>query len=486
MALMKPQKVFLFLFLTLGVLGASSMLLSNIKFKFGDSEFAVMPSIGPDASDSVNKPDSQALIAKQKEIEASKTLEQRKEEILKKPSRTTADTLVLMQVEALESPAKFYYAENAQVMDQFFEALDKVRSDNTSFRILHYGDSQIEMDRISSYLREQLQKTYGGSGMGLLPAMEVTPKYTVAIQSTGSWNRRLTFGGGENRAKHNRYGPMAYFCKKESEVASVVITAREGTTYKNRNFKSCKVLVGAIDRPLEISVASKGKIIDSKTLQASAIEQLVDFNVDSSNGSVGLKFSGANADILGISLDGSSGIMLDNIPMRGCSGTIFRRISAEQLARTYKMLGVKMVILQFGGNSLPGMSSKASADAYGKRFYEEIKFLKSVDPNLIVFVIGPADMSVRLNGVFQTHPQLENVRDALKKATIDAGGVYWDMYEAMGGKGSMITWVKSKPALGSPDYIHFSQKGAEKIASIFYNSLLKEFDMYKLRKKLNN
>ncbi len=462
------------------------MLLSNVKFKFGDSEFAVMPSIGPDASDSVNKPDSQALIAKQKEIEASKTLEQRKEEILKKPSRTTADTLVLMQVEALESPAKFYYAENAQVMDQFFEALDKVRSDNTSFRILHYGDSQIEMDRISSYLREQLQKTYGGSGMGLLPAMEVTPKYTVAIQSTGSWNRRLTFGGGENRAKHNRYGPMAYFCKKESEVASVVITAREGTTYKNRNFKSCKVLVGAIDRPLEISVASKGKIIDSKTLQASAIEQLVDFNVDSSNGSVGLKFSGANADILGISLDGSSGIMLDNIPMRGCSGTIFRRISAEQLARTYKMLGVKMVILQFGGNSLPGMSSKASADAYGKRFYEEIKFLKSVDPNLIVFVIGPADMSVRLNGVFQTHPQLENVRDALKKATIDAGGVYWDMYEAMGGKGSMITWVKSKPALGSPDYIHFSQKGAEKIASIFYNSLLKEFDMYKLRKKLNN
>jgi lysophospholipase L1-like esterase len=486
MALMKPQRVFLFLLLTLGVLATSSLLLSNVKFKIGEKEYAVMPSMGPNASDSVNQPDSQAVLAQQLEEEAHKTLEQRKEEILKKPRRTTADTLVLMQVEAMESPAKFYYAENAQVMDNFFEALEKVKSDNTSFRILHYGDSQIEMDRISSYLREQLQKTYGGSGMGLLPAMEVTPKYTVAVQSTGSWNRRLTFGGGENRAKHNRYGPMAYFCKKESEVASVVITAREGTTYKNRNFKSCKVLVGAIDRPLEISIASAGKVIDSKTLQASSIEQLVDFKLDSSNGSVGLKFSGANADILGISLDGSTGIMLDNIPMRGCSGTIFRRISADQLARTYKMLGVKMVILQFGGNSLPGMTSKASADAYGKKFYEEIKFLKSVDPNLIVFTIGPADMSVRINGVFQTHPQLENVRDALKKATIDAGGVYWDMYEAMGGRGSMVTWVKSKPALGSPDYIHFSQKGAEKIASIFYTSLLKEFEIYKLRKKINN
>lgn len=480
---MKPQRVFLFLVLTLGVLGLSSMILSKVKFKFGNAEYSVMPELGPDKQEQV---DSQVLIAKQKEIEAGKTLEQRKEEILKKPSRTSADTLVLMQVEAMESPAKFYYAENSNVMDQFFETLEKTRSDNTAFRILHYGDSQIEMDRISSYLREQLQKLYGGSGMGLLPALEVTPKYTVAVQSTGTWTRKLTFGGAENRAKHNRYGPMAYFCKKESEVASVVLTAREGTTYKNRTFKSCKVLVGAIDRPLEISIATYGKVLETKTLQASSTEQLVDFHLDSSNGSVGLKFSGANADILGISLDGGSGIILDNIPMRGCSGTIFKRISAEQLARTYRMMGVKMVILQFGGNSLPGMSSKASAEAYGKKFYDEIRYLKTVDPNLMVFVIGPADMSVRINGTFQTHPQLENVRDALKKATIDAGGVYWDMYEAMGGRGSMINWVKSKPALGSPDYIHFSQKGAEKIAGILYNSLMKEFEMYKLRKKLKN
>lgn len=150
------------------------------------------------------------------------------------------------------------------------------------------------------------------------------------------------------------------------------------------------------------------------------------------------------------------------------------------------MLGVKMVILQFGGNSLPGMTSKSSADAYGKKIYDEIKFLKSVDPNLIVFMIGPADMSVKVGGTLQTHQQLENVRDALKKATLDAGGVFWDMYEAMGGKGSMINWVKSKPALGSPDYIHFSQKGAEKISTIFYQSLMKEYDIYKLKKKINS
>jgi hypothetical protein len=243
-------------------------------------------------------------------------------------------------------------------------------------------------------------------------------------------------------------------------------------------------VVGALTKPLEISIASAGKTIGSQTLQASATEQLATFKLDSTNGKIGLKFSGANADILGIALDGESGVSVDNIPMRGCSGTVFRRINSETLRRTYAMLGVKMVILQFGGNALPGMKNKASADAYGKKFYEELTYLKAVDPELIIFVIGPADMSVKQEGVWQTHSQLENVRDALRNATLQAGGVFWDMYEAMGGNGSMVNWVKTKPSLGSPDYIHYTQKGAVKISEIFYSSLMKEYDMYKLRKKI--
>lgn len=480
---MKPINVFLFLLLCLLTLFISGKVNKIINQLTGNKKVII-----PDYCDKIlEKPDSTKFFAEQKKIEESMSLQAKKEAILKKVSKSSADTLVLLQVEAMESPAKFYFAnDNRQIMDQFFDGLRKSQQDNTSYRIIHYGDSQIELDRISSYIREQLQKTYGGSGMGLLPALEVTPKYTVAVQSIGSWNRRLTFGGNENRAKHNRYGPMAYFCKKESDPASVVITARENTSFKNRSFNVCKVLVGAIDRPLDISLSINGKPTESISLQPSATEQIARFQADSSNGKVSFKFSGANADILGISLEGSSGVMLDNIPMRGSSGTVFRRIAADNLKRTYQMLGVKAVILQFGGNALPGMTSKAAADAYGRKFFDEIKYLKSIDPNLLVFVIGPADMSIRQNGVMMTHPQLENVRDALKKATLDAGGVFWDMYEAMGGNGSMVEWVKSKPSLGSPDYIHFTQKGAEKIAGIFYQSLMKEFEMYKIRKQLDN
>ena len=481
---MKPVKVLLFLVVCLTCVGLVSVIFPKEGVKLWGETTLSFPNLKEKISPKI---DSTLSVAKLKAIEEKKSLTEKKEAILKKVHRISADTLVLMQVVASESPAKFYFMnDDRSVMDKFFAALETSQRDNTSFRIIHYGDSQIEMDRISSYLREQLQRSYGGSGMGLLPALEVTPKYTVAQESEGGWARKLAFGSESGRAKHNRYGPMGYFCQKESYVASVVITARENTSYKNRNFKQCKVVVGAIDKPLEISIAANGKVIENQTIQASNSEQLVTFNVDSAKGKIGLKFIGSKADILGIALDGTSGVSVDNVPMRGCSGNIFKRLNAETLRKTYDMLGVKMLILQFGGNALPGMKSKANAEAYGKKILEELNFLKSIDPGLLLFVIGPADMSTKINGTLQTHPQLENVRDALKNATLQAGGVFWDMYEAMGGNGSMIEWVKAKPSLGSPDYIHYTQKGAAKISEIFYASLMKEYEIYKLKKKIGS
>ena len=479
---MNPLRVLLFLLLCLSSIVLVAFLFPKNGLKISDDKTVSFVDINSYLKPKVDS----SKIIEEKKLEEKKSLQERKQDILKKTTRTLVDTLVLLQVAATESNARFYYSSSDySVMDKFFDALERVKSDNTSYRIIHYGDSQIEMDRISSNLREKLQKRYGGGGPGLLPAFEVTPKYTVGQEATGIWKRKLTFGSNEWRASHNRYGPMAYFCKKESDPSSIIIAARDNSTFKNKQFKTCKVLVGALDRPLDISVATAGKVIGNKTLLASPIEQIVEFDMDSTNGKVGIKFTGANADILGISLDDHTGISVDNIPMRGCSGTIFRRINSETLKRTYQMLGVKALILQFGGNALPGMKSKSSADAYGKKFYEELMYLKSIDPNLIIFVIGPADMSVREGGVLKTHSQLENVRDALKQATINAGGIFWDMYEAMGGNGSMIDWVKQKPSLGSPDYIHFTQKGASKISEIFYESLMKEYEMHQLKQKVN-
>ena len=52
-------------------------------------------------------------------------------------------------------------------LSSFYASL--AESGNKVVRVLHYGDSQIEEDRMSQQIREALQNKYGGSGAGLLP-----------------------------------------------------------------------------------------------------------------------------------------------------------------------------------------------------------------------------------------------------------------------------------------------------------------------------
>jgi hypothetical protein len=105
--------------------------------------------------------------------------------------------------------------------------------------------------------------------------------------------------------------------------------------------------------------------------------------------------------------------------------------------------------------------------------------MQKLNPNAAFIVIGPGDMSIKEGTEFVTYPQLEGVRDALKEASISSGCMFWDMYEVMGGRNSMPIWVNSDPSLAASDYIHFSPKGAKKIAVEFTNKLLKMYENYK-------
>ncbi|MDP4844949.1 MAG: hypothetical protein NWR83_10820, partial [Salibacteraceae bacterium] len=79
---------------------------------------------------------------------------------------------------------------------------------------------------------------------------------------------------------------------------------------------------------------------------------------------------------------------------------------------------------------------------------------------------------------YVSYPMLEPIRDALKKAAFRAKIGYWDMYEAMGGKNSMPSWVAANPPLAGADYTHFTPRGAQIISEFFYKALIIEYETY--------
>ena len=102
-------------------------------------------------------------------------------------------------------------------------------------------------------------------------------------------------------------------------------------------------------------------------------------------------------------------------------------------------------------------------------------------PEASFMLIGPSDMSTKIDGDFVTYPFLPTVNRNLKRIALECDIAYWDMFKAMGGENSMPSWVDSEPALASKDYVHLTGKGAETIANLLYNAINLELNKFLLK-----
>ena len=97
-------------------------------------------------------------------------------------------------------------------------------------------------------------------------------------------------------------------------------------------------------------------------------------------------------------------------------------------------------------------------------------------------VIGPSDMAIKEKDHFITRPFLPEVRDALKKACFEKGCAFWDIYEVMGGRNSMQSWVNADPPLAGSDYTHFTPAGAKRIAELLNIAIQEDYIEWKATK----
>ena len=91
------------------------------------------------------------------------------------------DTLDFYRQFFYENPDRIYLPnDDYTFFDPVFRAFERARKEGKTLRVAHYGDSQIELDRISSNLREALQTRFGGRGTGMFPALTNTPMASIS------------------------------------------------------------------------------------------------------------------------------------------------------------------------------------------------------------------------------------------------------------------------------------------------------------------
>ena len=393
------------------------------------------------------------------------------------------DTLAFYRNFFYENPDRIYLPYNDyRYFDPVFKEFEKARKEGRTVRVAHYGDSQIEMDRISSELREALQRRFGGRGTGMFPALGNVPSASISKSAEGNLAHYTMYGDSTtSRAGHNRYGVMAQVVQLYGG-ANVSLRATKSKTAKDlcRSFSSVSLLVGRTSSKFSAKVSSDTLKPEPVVLDSAGVKYFR-WTFPRAVQKASMRLVG-NAEIYGISTDGSGGVTVDNIPLRGCSGTIFTRISKELVACSYAIDDTRLIILQFGGNIMPVVHAQKNIDQYQERITEQIKFFKEAAPEARIIFIGPSDMGKSRGGRMLTWPFLPEMVDALKETALRNGVAYWDLYRMMGGENSMAQWVKHSPAYAGPDYIHFTPAGAKKVGDAFARSLLTYYDFYDLRK----
>ena len=315
-------------------------------------------------------------------------------------------------------------------------------------RVLHYGDSQIEEDRMTQQIREALQKRYGGSGAGLLPLAQTIPSRTVRQQlrmnerfilPAQGPRRYMVYGPKRDQRTDGLYGVMGQVAVmndslvKGSEELTAICTPLDGRP----RYTSWRVFA---DTSVHYTFAGDTVYLSGK------------------------------GNVYGLSQQSETGIIVDNIPMRGCLGLVFNKMDKNQLSTFYREQNVKLIIMQFGGNAIPFNESPGTVSGIVKGLREQVQYVRECAPEASILFIGPSDMLTQIDGEWQTYPMVPYMDRLLRKMALEENIAYFSLFRWMGGAGSMKRWQEI--GLAGSDGVHFYRGGARKAGNAVADWLL--------------
>ncbi len=183
-----------------------------------------------------------------------------------------------------------------------------------------------------------------------------------------------------------------------------------------------------------------------------------------------IEFEGrVSPDIYGISLESKTGVIVDNIPQRGSAGLEFTMVDRNNLKESFKLLAPDLIILQYGLNVVKNLSGNYSY--YRRGLTRQLNLLREIAPAAAILVISVTDMASNEGDTIRSYPNIPYIIDAQKEAANAVGAAFWNSYNAMGGKSSIVAWAKKKTPLAQKDFVHFTYAGADTLSKLLTGAM---------------
>jgi lysophospholipase L1-like esterase len=362
------------------------------------------------------------------------------------------------------------YTEDQLGLSKFFAAIDSIKTHQNKVRLAFLGDSFVEGDILLGDMRDTLQTLWGGQGVGYVPiTSEVAPFRRSFLQHYDRWT---TLGIVKDAASHTDFGINGFVYYPENGAS---VRYEGGNYFKNTgNWSQIKLFYKAgKENQINYEVNQNGS--DSSKLKPSQGKigcwKLKNAPPKISKFSLQIPYSDS-LHLYGMSLEGENGFYLDNFSVRGNTGGKFKYISTETFREFDSFLQYDLVVVQLGLNAV--MPDLKNIPWYEIELDKIFEHLRQSFPSKPILIVGVADRGGKVDMDIKTMPAVPAIVNMQRKLAQKHHFLFWDMYHAMGGEGTMVRFANQRPALVNKDYTHLTHEGGKFMGHLFADLLLRE------------
>ena len=391
----------------------------------------------------------------------------------------TTDYSAILPEASLITPIEIFAHEGMGAWDRLYE---KLLWNKEQVRVAFMGDSFVEGDILTADLRELLQDTFHGGGVGFAPVASPFTGFRQTIKTTSK-------GWTPYNIMQRKSAPAPYaddfFVSGWVAKASAGASTRWDMTTKRRHLEEVERarLLFICRQRAEIGL----KLNDGEervfffegdeVVRQIVVEQEQIRSLEMTILSGAETFTGIGAEF-----DSKKGVAVDNFSIRSNNGQAMFWSNASVNSQINTMRPYDLVILQYGLNIM--QAERHNYSLYGEQVEKMISYVESCFPGAAVLVMGVSDRSQKGEDGIKPMESAKSLTQSQREASQNKGVAFWDTYAAMQRMGGMTEFVTNGWA--GKDYTHINYAGGARIARELYYAILKGAEEYciKLRDRI--
>ncbi|MBI1268265.1 MAG: hypothetical protein GC193_12640 [Cryomorphaceae bacterium] len=352
-----------------------------------------------------------------------------------------------------------------------YELLDSAFAGTRSFNILHFGGSHVQAGSIGVRMRQLLEQLSWGitNERGWLFPYRVgnsNSTQNTRSEATGEW----TLQRCASNKDHAAWGMGGIVVSTATDSATLKIWAwkPDSSNYRGnevRLFYNMQIAsytptwVGA-ENPVSTRIDSTlGCIIHTFEQEVDTLHWQF---VQTDSVQIGIEVQGCQL------LSQEHGITYNEIGVNGASTASYLR--CEQMEMQLPSIKPDLVIFGIGINDAHVPQDDFSSVAFTNRYDSLIAVLRTSNPEVRFLFLTNNDSYYK-----KRHPNqnASSVRTCMYSLAEKHGAAVWDLFEIMGGLGSIKSWEDE--GLAKSDYIHLTRQGYYLQAELLFQAFMQSY-----------